>query len=219
MRPSDSLEFVGRLLLRAALVLLALTGPLAPRAEPPFPPAAFEVPPADLLAELEEEHVLLDEDTQSDADPHGATRALVLFERPHAEVLRLLSSTTRQKEYRPELTKLDVIEASENGDVAEYRVRIMLTSLHYRARHGWDFESGRVWWTLDPSFDNDMQVLDGLWELRELDARRTLGRFTTRIDLGPALPAFLQDYATRRKLPESMEQVRQWVDSGGRWRP
>jgi hypothetical protein len=201
-------------------VLLALAGPVAPlQADPPFQLAAFELPAPGLLAELERERVLLAEDTPSDADPRGAARALVLFERPRFDVLRLLASTSRQREYRPELTKLDVIEASESGDVVEYRVRIMLTTLRYRARHGWDYERGRVWWTLDPSFDNDMQVLDGLWELRELDARRTLGRFTTRIDLGPALPAFLQDYATRKKLPESMEQVREWVDSGGKRRP
>jgi hypothetical protein len=214
---------VGSLPLRAALVLLALAGAiLRAHADPPhapFPLAAVDVPSPAQLAELEHDHVLLEGNMSSDPDGRGATSALVLFERPRAEVLRLLASTSRQKEYRPELSRLDVIEASENGDVAEYRVRFMLTTLRYRARHGWDYAKGRVWWTLDPAFDNDMQVLDGLWELRELDAHRTLGRFTTRIDLGPALPAFLQDYATRKKLPESMEQVRHWVDSGGRWRP
>ena len=214
---------MGRYLLCAALALGALAGPPAPvLADPPpapFQDAPLELPPPERLEELEEERVLLDEGATSSGDNRGPARALVLFDRPRAEVLRLLASTPRQKEYRPELTRLDVIEASESGDVAEYRVRFMLTSLRYRARHGWDYESGRVWWTLDPAFDNDLQALDGLWELRALDARHTLGRFTTRIDVGPALPAFLQDYATRKKLPESMDAVRRWVDSGGRWRP
>ena len=44
-------------------------------------------------------------------------------------------------------------------------------------------------------------------------------RFGSRIDVGPALPAFLQDMATRSKLPEAMQNVRRWVDSGGTWRP
>ena len=211
-----------RSLLRAALALLALANPVA-RASADSPPTdlfrltAFDAPPPVRMAELEREHVLIDEN--SSGDDRGAATALVLFERPRAEVLRMLASTPRQKEYRPELTRLEVVEATDKGDVVEYRVRFMLTTLQYRARHGWDYESGRVWWSLDPAYDNDMQVLDGLWELRALDERRTLGRFTTRIDLGPALPDFLQEYATRKQLPESMEQVRRWVDSGGRWRP
>ena len=212
---------MGRLPLRAALLLLALAG-LASFAHadpppPPFPIAPFEVPPQGQLAELEREHVKLQEE-KSDPAARGAARALVLFERPLAEVVRLLKATMRQKEYRPELARLDMIESKDHSDVAEYRLRFMLTSLRYRAHIAWD-DQGHIWWTLDPTFDNDMKVLDGLWELRELDANRTLGRFTTRIDLGPALPEFLQEYATRKKLPESMDAVRQWVDSGGSWRP
>jgi hypothetical protein len=210
--------------LRAGLLLLALALPVARvHAQQPaelFRLAAFGPPPASVLAQLEREHVLLDDHGGAGLNgEHGAVRAFVLFERPRAEVLRLLASTLRQKEYRPELSRIQLIEADDSGDVVEYRVRFMLTTLRYRARHGWDYEKGRVWWSLDPSFPNDMQVLDGLWELRELDPRRSVGRFSTRIDLGPALPAFLQDYATRKKLPESMDHVRRWVDSGGSWKP
>lgn len=214
--------------LRAGLLLLALALPLALAhahfAHAQQPPdllalAVFSPPAPDILTQLERDRVLL-EDASADSNGNGAhTRALVLFEQPRADVLRLLASTPRQTEYRPELHRLEVIEASEHGDVVEYRLRFMLTTLRYRARHGWDFEGGRLWYTLDPAFPNDMQVLDGMWELRALGERRTLGRFTTRISLGPALPAFLQDYATRKKLPESMDHLRRWVDSGGKWRP
>jgi hypothetical protein len=212
-----------RSLLRAAVVLVALAWPSAPlRAEAPhtdppseiLPASALDAPSPDLLARLEQEHVVCD--TSRD---DRTVRALVLFKQPRDEVWSLLTSTTRQKEYRPELAGLEVIEAGDNSNVAEYSLRIMLRSLRYRLRQSWDPQSSRVWWSLDPSFDNDMRVLDGLWELRPLDDHRTLARFSTRIDVGPALPAFLQDYATRKKLPESMEQVRRWVDSGGNWRP
>jgi len=216
---------VARPPVRAGLLLLAVLALPLTSARAQQPPAslqsvAFDPPPPAVLAELQQHPVLLaDKPNESDDDHSGRAQAWVLFQQPRLEVLRLLASTPRQQEYRPELTRLQVIEASEHGDVAEYRVRFMLTTLVYRARHGWDLDSGRVWWTLDPSFDNDMQVLDGLWELRELDAKHTLGRFSTRISMGPALPAFLQEYATRKKLPDSMEQVRRWVDSDGAWRP
>jgi len=204
-------------------VLVALawpTAPLqaeAPHTDPPadiLPASALDPPSPELLARLEQEHVIPDPSRDD-----RASRALVLFEQPREEVMELLTSTTRQKEYRPELARVEVVDVSDHANVAEYKLRFMLTSLSYRVREAWDPASGRVWWSLDPTFDNELRVLDGLWELRALDDRRTLGRFSTRIDLGPELPAFLQDYATRKKLPESMEQVRRWVDSGGKWRP
>ena len=202
------------------LALAPLAVPLAaeaPHTDPPsdiLPDSTLDEPAPALLARLEQEHVVCDS-----ASDGRTVRALVLFERPRAEVLELLTSTTRQREYRPELTRVEVVDTSDHANVAEYKLRFMLTSLSYRVREAWDPSAGRVWWSLDPTFDNGLRVLDGLWELRALNDRRTLGRFSTRIDLGPALPAFLQDYATRKKLPESMEQVRRWVDSGGKWRP
>ena len=33
------------------------------------------------------------------------------------------------------------------------------------------------------------------------------------------LPVWLQDYATRQNVPQTMEHVRRWVDSGGTYRP
>jgi hypothetical protein len=171
------------------------------------------------MAALEARRVVLAEPSPAERDHAGHAEALVLFEQPYPLVLRLLAATARQTEYRPELQRLRVVEASERGDVAEYQVRFLLTTLRYRTRNAWDPETGRVWWTLDPGYPNDLAALDGLWELLPLGERRTLGRFTSRIDVGPALPGFLQELATRRRLPEAMELARRWVDSGGRWRP
>jgi hypothetical protein len=211
--------------LRAAaslLCTLALAGAIGAQHAPAVLRPS-ELPPISdaLLAELERQRVLLAEEAAaaSNGDRACSAQAFVLFERPRGEVLRMLAATPRQMEYRPELKRLEVIEANEAGDLAEYHVRFLLTTLSYRARHGWNLDQGRVWWVLDPEYPNDLAVLEGLWELAPIDAGRTLGRFTTRIDLGPALPAFLQDFATREKLPDSMEQVRRWVDSGGTWRP
>lgn len=185
----------------------------------PIPARPLEAPAPALLARLERDGVLLEAQEPRDGSHGGHAEALVLFEQPLAVVLELLAATERQTEYRPELKRLEMIETNARGDVAEYHVRFMLTRLRYRARHGWDLDAGRVWWTLDPGYPNGLRTLDGLWELRALDERRTLGRVTSRIDIGPALPSSLQDYATRRRLPEAMQMTKRWVDSGGRWRP
>ena len=67
--------------------------------------------------------------------------------------------------------------------------------------------------------ENDLRDVSGFWQLYDLDETHTLARFGTRVDVGPALPGFLQDYATRKNVPQTMDHVRRWVDSNGTWRP
>ena len=206
-----------------ALTALVLISTRAAAGQP-LPVAAegspFYQPTPELMKKLERHHVVLTESEPASGDSRvGIVEALVLFDQPRETVMRMLIETDRQIEYRPELKNLQVIESDDHSTKAEYHLSLMLVTVAYRARQEWDTEAGRVWWSLDPEFPNGIRRLDGLWELRELDENHTLGHFSSRIDLGSALPAWLQDYATRKKLPESMEHVAHWVDSGGRWRP
>lgn len=175
--------------------------------------------PPDLVARLREEKVILLQEF-SEAEAHGGMiHALVLFDRPRNEVLRMLIQSPREIEFRPELSRADLVEEYAGGHVIDYELRMMLMTMHYRARHAWDFDAGTLEWSLVPEADNDLAALEGRWELFALGPDRTLARFGTRIDVGPALPAYLQDLATRQKLPEAMRNVRLWVESGGTYRP
>ena len=101
----------------------------------------------------------------------------------------------------------------------EHRMRILLVNIDYRIRNRFDFQNGRLTWALDPDHANDLRRLEGYWELHVLGPDQTLAQFGTALDVGPALPKRLQDYITRKNVPESMERVRLWVDSDGAWRP
>ena len=145
--------------------------------------------------------------------------ALVLFEQPRHRTMRLLSQTARQIEYRPERIHVEPILWSEAAVLDQHTLRIAFMRIEYRLRSHFDYESYRIWWELDPEFPNDLHRLEGFWQLEELDPNRTLGRFGTRVEVGPALPSFLQDLATRRSLPRTMRRVRRWVNSDGANRP
>ena len=133
--------------------------------------------------------------------------------------MRLLIQIDRQHEFNPELREIRTIELTETANLSAYHMKIMLMRIRYHARHEWDPAKNQIWWSLDPGYDNDLAVYEGRWDLFELTDQRTLGRFATRVDIGPGLPSFLQDFATRRKLPQAMESTRRWVDSGGTHRP
>ena len=82
-----------------------------------------------------------------------------------------------------------------------------------------DWEKRHIRWQLDSGFDNDVDRIEGFWELYELDEGRTLARFGTVVDVGPVLPGFVQGWITQRNLPKSIEHCRKWVDSDGTYRP
>jgi hypothetical protein len=214
-------------MMRSLLLLALLSGLLL--GSPPAPARAQEVgpdaqailggqPPELVVRLLDEKVVVLPEPPDPGAAAHQVD-ALVLFERPLPVVMHYLIDGARQREYRPELRELRLVEQSERGSVYEYHLRMMLVGIVYRLRHHWDLENAQVWWDLDPRFENDLAALEGRWELHRYDAARTLARFGSRLDLGPALPAFFAEIGTRVKLPEAMHHVRRWIDSGGTYRP
>lgn len=180
----------------------------------------LEAQPPGLAEKLLERHVVLLQEFGMGPEAFGGfVRALVIFDQPLGRTMNLLVQAPRQREFRPDVRHIEVIEQSPRHSVTEYQMRIMLVGITYRLRYDWNFETFDIRWELDERFDNDLSDVEGFWELFELDGGRTLGRFGTRVDVGPRLPKFLQDYATRKNLPEAMDRVRRWVDSGGTWRP
>lgn len=131
--------------------------------------------------------------------------------------MRLISQTGRQMEFRPELKAIEILETYDGGTLERQRLKIMFTNIVYHLRYTVDFEAHRVSWELDASRDNDLKEVSGFWELYVLDEERTLVRFGTRVDVG-SLPSFLQDYATRKNVPKSLQNARRWVNSDGTWR-
>src|SRR4030095_6034406 len=103
-----------------AIVLLVAARGHA-QALPVSPPGSlFYAPPPALLARVENEHVvMLNAAAAQGADRVKVAEALVLFEQPLATAEQLLTAISRQIEYRPELQSLDIVNASEQSNLAE----------------------------------------------------------------------------------------------------
>jgi hypothetical protein len=205
----------------AAWLALLLAGAAAgqaalPMNRPPSAQALLDAQPAERREALLEERLVL---LPSDGQAEGQVEALVLFAQPADRVWELLLARERQREYRPELTSLAVVEQTGDGVVEEQHLKIAFLSVAYRLRDRFDADTRTITWQLDPSFESTLEHVSGYWELHPLDAERTLARFGTRVSVSAAVPGFLQNGITRKNVPESLENTRQWVDSNGRWRP
>lgn len=176
--------------------------------------------PAELVDRLRREKVvMMQEVRKAGALSGGLMLALVIFEQPIDATYQYLSQTARQIEYRPEVTSIETVAWKEEGPVDVCRLRVLFRRYEYSLRYRLEPDARRIRWELDPDYDNDLRQVRGSWELYELDDHRTLARFGTSVDVGPAVPGFLQDWITRKNVPDSMDRARRWVDSGGRYRP
>jgi hypothetical protein len=164
---------------------------------------------------MEERLVLM----KTDGSDKGLVEALVLFSKPPEEVWPLLVQRERQKEYRPELTSVEIVTREENACVEEQHLKIAFLKIGYRLTDRFDPATRTLTFALDPSFETQLEHVSGYWELHSLDGGRTLARFGTRVNVSSAVPGFLQNGITRKNVPDTLENTRLWVDSGGRWRP
>lgn len=176
--------------------------------------------PRELVERLFERKVIV----MQEVGPHGTPDdafflAYVIFEVPPEDAYRLLAQTSRHIEFRPEVTSIETVARTEAGPVDVHRLRVLFLNVSYRLRYQMDPAHDAMRWELDPGYDNSLARAEGFWELYPLDAHRTLGRFGSVVDVGPALPHRLQAWVTRKNLPRTIDRARRWVDSGGTYRP
>jgi|SRR5262245_25771105 len=206
------------------LVPCALPAPAGGQAAVPAMPvdrpasgqALLDAMPKDVIEQLMHERMVV---LKTDASQKDLVQALVLFSQPPERVWELLIQRERQKEYRPELTDVQVVSRTEDGMVEEQHLRIAFLSVGYRLEERMDPATHTLTWHLDPSFESPLQHVSGYWELHALDGGRTVARFGTRVNVSSAVPGFLQNGITRKNVPETLDNTRQWIDSEGRWRP
>jgi ribosome-associated toxin RatA of RatAB toxin-antitoxin module len=205
--------------LGAVLVLVGVASSAQP-ALPLNPPASaqalLEEQPEDRREELFEDQLVL---LPPDGLPPGQVEALVLFTQPADKVWALLQQRERQREFRPELTSLSILERTADGLIEEQHLKIAFLKVGYRLRNHFDPSTHTMTWQLDPGFESTLEHVSGYWELHALGADRTLARFGTKVSVSPAVPGFLQNGITRKNVPQTLENTRKWVNSGGTWRP
>ncbi len=142
-------------------------------------------------------------------------KALVLFDASADETMKLLTQTARQVEYLPLLKRATVLEHQSHENVEKHEVKAGLFTVVYQMRHHWNMSTRQIWWCLNANADNDLKVARGYWRIYPLDSTQSIGEYGTHVDVGTAVPQFLQDFAVRKDVPKALNNQRLWVNSGG----
>ncbi len=149
--------------------------------------------------------------------PKGKTliEAALVFDRPPEKVWEILSKTEDQVKYLDNIKDATVISRGPTENTIEFKVKILVKTFIYRQIHNFDKTNLYFYWTLDPDFRGDLKELNGFWRFYPFGSGKTLARYGSRLLLRFFVPDFIQTALIRDKLPEALQSVRNYVNSGG----
>ena len=159
-------------------------------------------------------------DAQSRAGEGSQTliRAAMVVKVPIQEAYRILRQTEKQYEYVASSDYNKLIERTKDYDIVEFTSKYVTFEFKYRVKHQWNDQKFQMWWSLDPTFKNDIKVVEGYWHLFYIDDNRTLVRYGTRLVAKEYVPSAITMTVTRRDLPNGMEDVRKRIESHGTYK-
>lgn len=161
--------------------------------------------------------VILDRDQSQGTDWQRFIQAAVIFEQPIDVVWGLFRQTARQEQYLAKLNKCVTVEDKGTYDKVDFFVKFSFISINYRVQHDFDPQNYYFYWSLDPGYKNKLKHLEGYWKLFKLDEQHTLARYGTIVNTSDLVPKSIQEVLTRQDLPQSLESVKKFIDSNGKY--
>lgn len=150
----------------------------------------------------------------------GRGHAWVVINKPREAVYEQLTTGYKDfAEFMPRLEKVEVKSLTATSMKVRSYVGVAFSTYAYTLAFKLDPAAYTLSWTLDRSEKSDIRDTAGSWKLHELEpGKSTLAEYTISVDSGKFVPQFLEDYLTRKDLPEILNAIRKRVESGGKWK-
>ncbi len=140
-------------------------------------------------------------------------RAFGWIAHPPERVWDVLTSFEDWPSFMPLVTETDVLSREGGSYHVRQRYRVLLASLQHTTIYEPDAAGGRLAWRLDPSQPHDIAGTRGAWQLAAVDGgRATLVAYTSSVDTGRDVPAFVEKMLVDRSLSVLFDQIREEVE-------
>ncbi len=172
-------------------------------------------------ARLEKGEVVVHAETYETPDgKKGRGKAYVIIKKPREVIYDQLTKGYKEfPEFMPRLEKVDVKSLTDTSMKVRSYVGVGLSTYEYTLAFKLDRAAFQTDWTLDKTADNDVKETTGQWKLHELEpGKSTLAEYTIAVDTGKFVPQFIEDYLTRKDLPQILNALRKRVESDGKWK-
>lgn len=152
--------------------------------------------------------------TTDDSKDSSLIEAAIVFNKKPEEVWNMISKTEEQIKYLKEINKLKLIDKKGNRDTIWFQLKIAFIPITYQVNHTFEKEHLYFYWSMDPSYKNDLKALKGFWKFYPYGPDKTLARYGSHVSL-KYVPAWLQDQFKKSGVEKALKAVKCYVDSGG----
>jgi uncharacterized membrane protein len=154
-----------------------------------------------------------------DGRPAGRGVGAIVVDRPIAEVWATISHYEDKAEYQPRVVSVTVLDKKPGSLRVRMEIDASVTTARYTGLYTLDEAQHTITWTIDQSApDNTVADVAGDYHLYEVSPQSTLVVYRTFVDPGTRVPRFIQNFITRRSLPNLLRATKQRIESGGRFR-
>jgi carbon monoxide dehydrogenase subunit G len=161
--------------------------------------------------------------TETFASPTGKSAGrgvgAILIYKPIEEVWTHLSRYEDKAEYQPRVKSVTILEKQPDRLRAKFVVDASIMTAKYTAWYTFDPAAHVIHWTLDGTAgDNTIAATEGDYHLFEVEPGKTLVVYRSYVDSGRSIAQSIQNYFTRRAIPDLLKAVKKRVESGGTWK-
>ena len=140
------------------------------------------------------------------------TTQQIRIDAPLSQIWQVLTDFEGYPTWARDIKEVVVVDRDDEGraTAVRFRAAAMGRSTSYTLRYDWDDSPGCLPWEL---IEGDlMRVLDGAYELTEVDASTTDVSYHLRIELAGPLPGFVKRRAEARIVGTALRELRAHVE-------
>jgi hypothetical protein len=160
------------------------------------------------FAQIEAGEILLD--SQKFSTPDGTTRGRALaigyIRAGKDKLMDTLLDYASYPLYMPRMQKAEIYERTPARINVKFTIKLLVTIV-YHIKHYFNRAGGTMTWELDRSKPNDIRDTTGSWYFQPYK-NGCIAYYSVAIDSGHAIPGWLEDYMTKRDLPNILRALR-----------
>lgn len=134
------------------------------------------------------------------------------------EAYRILKEADKQHEYTKMLLESKIVFQNDEYMVVYSKIKFMIWNFEHQTVRRHDDSKYRIWWSLDPDFDNSFARFNGYYQLYYMDDDHTLVKYGVDMIITVFIPAGVQQSIIRNDLPRGLDNIRKRINSHGQYR-
>lgn len=140
-----------------------------------------------------------------------------ILARPCERVWQVLTDFESWPAFLPNMRQLRILERDESRVRLRNQLRFFGLDFSHSVVYTLAPAQGRIGWETDPRADNDIERIEGSWQLTPLaGGERCLVEYAVRVDLGRLIPGFVEERLVRVSLPDVIRNLRDEVERRAR---